>query len=140
LISTDNQDLHQHGGKRKRERTKMKRIMSSRMMLSVAISTVVIIGMLLAGFAPPAKTSNSGKDILVIRACIDFERMVEDTRAGILTNEEIRERAKEIRTTFQRSYQPNAQQAGDHLLRAMTGRTSSEELSAALQEVVNVCR
>jgi hypothetical protein len=112
----------------------MRNLKITAMTIFVVFSVIIMLAML------SGKETNSGKDILLVRGCYDFERMIEDTHKGILTDEEIRERVKEIRTRLRRSGQPGAEQAGDHLLRAVTGRINTQELTLAFAEVANVCR
>jgi hypothetical protein len=70
--------------------------------------------------------------------CGQFARLVVDVRKGILTDQEIREKAKDIRLRFHASEKPAAKEAGDHLLRAFT-IGNQQDWNASFKEVRELC-
>jgi hypothetical protein len=105
-------------------------ILANKLLYGAAIGAVIAIAIVIASMGGSTSTISKPADVsiktesLEDRAlkvgCGQFARLVIDVRKGILTDQEIREKAKEIRLHFISSEKPAAKEAGDHLLRSFT--------------------
>jgi hypothetical protein len=112
--------------------------------IGAVIAIAIIIGSLGRSNSTTAKIADSNKaaesleDRALKSGCSQFTRLVIDVRKGILTDQEIREKAKQIRLDFLTSGKPEAKEAGDHLLRSFTVG-NRQDWNASFKEVRQLC-
>jgi hypothetical protein len=91
---------------------------------------------------PPAASGSAGTtsapadterepDASARAACQHFRNVMDDVAAGILTDAELREKAREVRNMASGSEEPGLAQAGTRLLAGMTTGTTEDLLKAA---------
>lgn len=78
----------------------------------------------------PADTDRE-PDASARAACQHFRNVMDDVAAGILTDAELREKAREVRNMASGSEEPGLAQAGTRLLAGMTTGTTEDLLEAA---------
>lgn len=110
--------------------------------IATVIGVIISIAMNSGSTSTNARVSEIKSESLEDRAfktgCGQFARLVVDTRKGILTDQEIREKAKQIRLNFHSSEKPAAKEAGDRLLRAFTVG-NRDDWNASFKEMRELC-
>lgn len=110
----------------------------------VLIFIAFIILIVIAGLSSGGKKEIKPKDIpskldaSAIIACQDFNRAISDVKAGILTNEEFRNKIQKVYDNARLGSKGVKQQAQD-LLKAVTSGTT-EEAVAATQALQEACK
>ena len=105
-------------------------------MIAKALGAACALSFMLACL--PVDSQIKGLDASATIACRDFRRLIRDTRAGVLTGPEMRERMKDIRANARVSKSHGIAPAADDLLRAMTSGTP-ESIQSGMEGMVNSC-
>jgi hypothetical protein len=122
--------------------------LANKLLYGAAIGAVIAIAIIIGSMGGSTSTTSkpadasikteSIEDRALKSGCGQFARLVVDIRKGILTDQEIREKAKEIRLDFITSGKPEAKEAGDQLLRSFTiGKI--QDLNTSFKEIRQLC-